>query len=124
LHFKASSDRLPYTADMRPRIAILLLGTGLSAQDVVPHGTTPKTAASDYSVHVRLPDAEIGADYLVRSVLVGGKSFLTDDYLVVEVAVYPLQRRELLLSTSRFSLRINGRKQEILSQAPAMVSAS
>jgi hypothetical protein len=104
--------------------ALMIAAFVCQGQNVVPHGTTPKSKASGYPVHAQLEDAEIGAEYMVRTVLAENQSFLTDDYLVVEIAVFPLHRREFLVNTNHLSIRINGRDSEVLPQVPAMVAAS
>jgi hypothetical protein len=96
----------------------LLLGVEASAQ-----GTTVKPKASEYPVHQKMADAEIGAEYMVRS-FGGDQLLLADDFLVVEVAVYPSDREGVQIDARKFTLRLNGKKQVLFAQAPGMVAAS
>lgn len=101
--------------------ASMMLCTAALAQ----HGVAPRPKASDYPVHAAAGGAGIGAEYLVRSV--GGERdmFVVDDYLVVQVAVYPAPGQRLDVSAGHFRLRINGKNKDLrLPQTPGMVAAS
>jgi hypothetical protein len=60
---------------------------------------------------------------MVRSVSTPKASFLTDDYLVVEVALYP-GSGGMAVNAQEWTLRVNGRKEELLTQTPGIVAAS
>jgi hypothetical protein len=102
---------------MRPAVVLLLASLSAVA------GTEPKAKPEEYPVHGRAGDVGIGAEYMVQSVATPKTSFTTDDYLVVEIAVFP-PRTGALVKASAFTLRINGAKQELLTQTPGMVAAS
>lgn len=87
-------------------------------------GTAPRTKAADYPVSATLEKLVIGAEYLVHSFSGHNQTFVTSDYLVVEVALYPAAGERPLISGGQFTLRINGKKSTVLPQAPAMVAAS
>jgi hypothetical protein len=84
----------------------------------------PREKASDYPEHVKLADREIGVEYLVHSVPVERGVLVASDYLVVEVAVFPLTLSGVTVSSSQFTLRINGRKTPVFPQSTGMVAAS
>ena len=86
-------------------------------------GTDPKSKPEEYPLHGRTGDVAIGADYMVQSISTPKGSFIAKDYLVVEVAVFP-PRSGAMIRASDFSLRVNGAKQELLTQTPGMVAAS
>jgi hypothetical protein len=86
-------------------------------------GTKPKANATDYPLHAKTADMDIGVEYMVRS-FGSDQILLADDYLVAEIAVYPLQSSGVPLDMRKFTLRINGKKQVLFAQAPAMVAAS
>ncbi|HWR50870.1 MAG TPA: hypothetical protein VN428_07165, partial [Bryobacteraceae bacterium] len=89
------------------------------------HGVDAKPKPSDYPVHADAGGIAIAAEYLVRSV--GGEHdmFVVEDYLVLQVAVYPQKGRPLDVSNGHFRLRINGKDKELrLPQTPGMVAAS
>ncbi len=87
-------------------------------------GVEPRAKPEQYPVHAKLDQVAIGAEYTVRSFGTRGKTFVTRDYLVVEVAVYPAGGRPLLVSHGQFTLRVNGRKSVLFPQAPSFVAAS
>jgi hypothetical protein len=83
-----------------------------------------KPKASEYPVHVRTPDVTLAADYTVRTVIAPARTVFLRDYLAVEVAIYPELGRQILASSSRFRLRINGSKGVLYPQSSGMVAAS
>jgi len=86
-------------------------------------GTETKKAAAEYPAHGRVGDLEIGAEYMVHSVSFAHSTFITEDYLVVEVAIFPPDRRDFVVKTSDFTLRLNG-KQVMMTQTPGIVASS
>ena len=104
---------------MKSRIAIawpalLLL---LYAQDV------PRSKASDYPAHITLPSLEVGAEYLVHSIPGERGGYFAKEYLVVEVAVFPVGKDAVRISSAHFTLRINS-KSVLVTQSPGMVAAA
>jgi hypothetical protein len=89
-----------------------------------PTGVPTRAGVSEYPVHARAGGLEIGAEYLVRSLFGHGQMFNAGDYLVVEVALFPLRGETAAVSAGAFGLRINGKKRPILAQNPAFVAAS
>ncbi|HLK67570.1 MAG TPA: hypothetical protein VKU19_29235 [Bryobacteraceae bacterium] len=86
-------------------------------------GTEPKPKAEDYDVHGQYRDIEIGAEFMIHSVSGQGQTYLTKDFLVVEVALYPPKEKGLTINNGEFALRINGKKQLLGAAAPSMVVA-
>ncbi len=89
-----------------------------------PYGTTPKPRAADYPSHAQASGVWLGTEYLVRSIPVRNRTLVTQDYLVVEVALYPLPGQPLVVSDGQFTLRVNGKKQVLHAQAPGFVAAA
>lgn len=85
-------------------------------------GTDPKPQASDYPAHGRAARAQIGAEYLSRTISEGNESYYTGIYLVVEVGVYPDKGVMLPVSSGDFQLRINGKKVPLVAQTPGLVA--
>jgi hypothetical protein len=109
---------------MRPFIWIAALaGFVLHAQ-----GTTPREKPADYQAHSKLPGFELAADYLSHSMPVKGGVIDVNDYLVIEVAIFPSARETPSLTSGEFTLRITnhtrGRKSVLSAQTPGMVAAS
>lgn len=101
-----------------------LLASLVCVVSALGQGTTPKQAAKDYAFQEQLPDGELGVDYLVNSAGSGREGIVTGDYLVLEIAVYPQNGRVVKVSSGKFRLRLNGKKDALFSQAPGAVLAS
>ncbi len=101
---------------MRSVIALvaLALTPSLKALDA-------RDSPADYPVQGAVVDMKIGVEYMVRSFLADNQSFTIDDYLIVEMGVFP--QREAKLDLRRFTLRINGNS-ILHTQTPGMVAAS
>jgi hypothetical protein len=93
---------------------VLFLCTGGYALDV-------RKSSADYPAQGRGKDIEVGADYTVGTFLADGHSFSIDDYLLVEVGVFPTGESNVHLQ--RFTLRVNGNNL-LTPQTPGMVAAS
>jgi hypothetical protein len=87
-------------------------------------GTEPKQKAEDYEVHAQGQNAALGAEFMVHSFSRGEQTFIAQDYLVVEVAVFPPKGETFVIENANFSLRINGKKQLVQPHPPTMVAAS
>jgi hypothetical protein len=99
------------------RYVLLLCSCGL----VFGQGTDPKPKADDYDVHVQAKNLAVGAEFMVHSYSRGEQMFIAPDYLVVEVAFYPPKGETFELHNADFALQINGKKQILKPEAPAMV---
>jgi hypothetical protein len=106
------------------RAAILLWCALPLLAQTAPRGTEPKLKAADYPAHALAGDVAIGAEYMVHTFGRAGQTFVADKYLTVEVALYPPRGESLMVSTGNFSLRLNGKKQALVPQAPGFVAAS
>lgn len=98
------------------RALLVSLGLLLSAAD--------RERPTDYPVHAQCGGASLGAEFLSRSLLSPEGNVLLRDYVAVEVGFLTPKRGQVLLSSGHFTLRINGKKQVLMSQAPAMVAAA
>jgi hypothetical protein len=85
-------------------VAILLLVSAFCNA-----GTEPKASASEYPVHSQTPECAIGSEFWIHSFSGQGQTYVTEDYLVIEVAIFPSSGKEILLSSSQFTIRINGK---------------
>jgi hypothetical protein len=86
-------------------------------------GTKPKANAEAYEVHSLAGKTGVGAEYMVHSFSAGEQMFLAENYLVVEVALYPPKGMEVQARSGDFKLRING-KRPLSTATPQMVVAS
>lgn len=86
--------------------------------------TEHKDKATDYPVHAMAGKVAIGADYLIHSIPAGNQTFVAEDYLVVEVAVFPAPAQPVTIAGNTFALRLNGKKFPLPSEPPGFVAAS
>jgi hypothetical protein len=86
--------------------------------------TAPRDKVADYPAHAMDGRTGVAAEYLVHSIPAGTQTFIASDYLVVEVAVYPVPGEPIELGTSTFKLRLNGKKEVISAEGPGFVAAS
>jgi hypothetical protein len=101
------------------RYLLLLCSAGLLSGQ----GSDPKRSAEDYEVHAQAKDAAIGAEFTVHSFSRGEAMFVVQDFLVLEVAIFPPKGATLEIHNTDFVLRINGRKQLLEAAAPTLVVA-
>jgi hypothetical protein len=87
-------------------------------------GTEPKPHAEDYEVHGQAGDIGIGAEFMVHSFSRGEQMYLTPEFLVVEVALFPPKGTTLSVENGNFLLRINGKKEILQPSAPSLVASS
>ncbi len=87
-----------------------------------PAGPRPK--AAEYPAHTQTETLAIGAEFMLRSFGAGGQTYAAEDYLVVDVALYPAKGTKLAVAHGQFSLRINGGRQALLAAPPPFVAAS
>lgn len=87
-------------------------------------GTPPKATPEEYPVHAAVGDVAVGAEFMVHSFSRGEQMFIAQDYLVVEVALFPPKGETVLVEPGKFGLRVNGKKSVLSPEAPAMVAAS
>jgi len=95
----------------------LLAGAVALAQE------NPTRKAAEYPVHATTAAFDIGAEYMVHSIPTEDGNLFANDYLVVEVAVYPTHGL-VNMSAERFTLRLNGKKSVLYTQSPGMVAGS
>ncbi|HYO79780.1 MAG TPA: hypothetical protein VES20_00135 [Bryobacteraceae bacterium] len=101
----------------------VLLAFTAAAVLALGQGTETKKRVEDYPIHASAGEVQLGAEYNVRSVSSGQVSFMTDDYLTVEVALFP-PREGMKINAGSWALRVNGKKDLILAQTPSMVASS
>lgn len=99
---------------MRFGFLLVLVSAPVFAVDV-------RSKPVDYPVQGEASDMRLGAEYMVRTFIDREHNFTIDDYLIVEVGVFP--KGEVNLDHRRIVLRINGGP-EIQAEAPSAVAAS
>jgi hypothetical protein len=73
-------------------------------------GMPPRSSPGDYPAHVEVGNLTLAAEFTGHSVPRPDGPLSTDDYVVVEAAVFGPPEARLVLSPEDFSLRINDKK--------------
>lgn len=87
-------------------------------------GIPPRLAPTDYQAHVQSGAVTIAAEFVGHSVPMPQETLLTEDYVVVETALFGPSDTRLKLSLDDFSLRINRKKTALSNQPFGMVFQS
>ena len=103
------------------RVSGVLLLSGLA---LVSGDAPPRSKASDYPAHVKLEDREIGAEYLVHSVPAPNGMYIAKDFLVLDVGVFPNAKMEMPISSSQFSLCVNGNRSCLAARSAGELAAA
>jgi hypothetical protein len=104
---------------MRTSVLFLAFTASLCAQ-----GLPPRTAATEYQTQAKAGTVTLAADFVRHSVPTAQGTLSTEDYVVVELAMYGPPEARTQISLDDFSLRINGKKQTLKSQPYGMVLSS
>jgi hypothetical protein len=103
---------------MRALLLVIFAGAAFG------QGTEPKAKADAYEVHGQAKSAAVGAEFMVHSFSRGEQMYLAEDFLVVEVALFPPKGTTMAVQNGNFALRMNGKKQLLLPMPAAMVAES
>jgi hypothetical protein len=87
-------------------------------------GTDPKPKVEEYDVHAGSRAAAVGAEFMVHSFSGDNQMFLVEDFLVVEVAMYPPKNAALKVTAADFRLRLNGKNPLLTVASPAFVASA
>jgi hypothetical protein len=87
-------------------------------------GVPPRATPGDYQAHAQAGTVTIAAEFAGHSIPDPQSVLSTEDYVVVEVGLFGPPGANLRLSYTDFSLRINGKKAPLASQAYALVFKS
>ena len=85
---------------------------------------TVKAKPEDYQAHMEISKVAIGAEYHAHTLPLAGTAapLFAGEYLVIEIAVFP--KAPVEVNAGQFTLRLNGKKQLILTQPAGMVVQS
>lgn len=82
-----------------------------------------RSRLSDYPIHAQLPHSELGVYFLAHDLPTEKTTYSANDYLVVEVAMFPPDGERLHVSNRDFTLRVNEKK-VVDAASPQSVAAS
>lgn len=87
-------------------------------------GLPPRATPSDYQFQAQAGTVTIAAEFTGHSVPTAQGTLSTEDYVVIETALFGPPEARIKLSVNDFSLRINGKKVPLPSQPYALVFKS
>jgi hypothetical protein len=96
---------------------------GKEAQTADTQGLPPRSSPNDYQAHAQVGSLTIAAEFAEHAVPVTEGALSSDDFVVVETAVFGPPESRLKIAIGDFSLKINGKK-PLASQPYGMVFAS
>src|SRR5688572_12899910 len=73
-------------------------------------GMPPRATPADYQAHAQAGMVTVAAEFTGHSVPTAQGALTTEDYVVVETAMFGLADARIKLSSEDFSLRVNGKK--------------
>ena len=89
--------------------ALCLAARGQNAPPKI-EGIPPRAAPSDYQFHAQAGTLTVAVEFAGHSVPTPEGTLTTEDYVVIETAVYGPPGARTKLSVADFSLRVNGKK--------------
>jgi len=87
-------------------------------------GIPPRAAPADYQAHAEAGSVTVAAEFSGHSLPTPQGSLTTEDYVVIETALFGPPDARLKLSSDNFSLRINGKKMPLPAQPFGLVLGS
>lgn len=107
-------------------------GVRTEAQDAAPPeapvragGLPARTSAADYQFHAKAGTATIAAEFLGHGVpTLDGGPYTTEDYVMVEAAIFGAPGARMNVTYQDFSLRLNGKKMPLPAQSYVLVFKS
>jgi hypothetical protein len=85
-------------------------------------GLPPRLSPADYQFHVQAGSVTLAAEFMGHDIPTEeGGPYFTGSYVVVEAALFGAPDAKIQLTYRDFSLRINGKKQPVPSQAYVLV---
>lgn len=79
-------------------------------------GMPPRATPADYQAHTQAGTLTVAAEFMRHSVPTPEATYSTEDYIVVEAALFGSPQAKMKLSIGDFSLRVNGKKAPLPSQ--------
>jgi hypothetical protein len=112
---------------MRYLAILLMVAAGLAQTDrpkIFTEGTPPKASASEYPITGHWANLDLGADYMVHSFGTGEQLYMAENFLVVEIALFPEKGQSVTVEYGPFQLQINGKKTLLQPLAPAFAASN
>jgi hypothetical protein len=104
--------------------AFCLCASGQTPPTEKTLGLPPRLAATDYQAHAQAGAITIAAEFTGHAVPLPEETLSTEDYVVVETAIFGPANTRIQLSLEDFSLRVNGKKNALPNQPFGVVFQS
>jgi hypothetical protein len=104
--------------------ALCLCAQGQSTPGKEAKGLPPRATPADYQAQAQAGTVTIAAEFMGHGVATPQGVFSTEDFVVVETALFGSADARIKLSVDDFSLRINGKKTALPSQPFVLVAKS
>ena len=107
-------------------ICLCVQGQNTQTKDaqIEAKGMPPRAAPADYQAHAQAGAATVAAEFTGHSVPTLQGPLSTEDYVAIELGLFGSPDARIKLSSSDFSLRINGKKTLLPSQPYGLVIGS
>jgi len=110
------------TADVRASERPASVPKGATIRENI--GIPPRSGPADYPAHAEAGKVTIAAEFAAHGIPTGDGVLYSDNYVVVELAIFGPQGTRLPVSFSDFSLRVNGRKNPVQAEPFERAGAS
>jgi hypothetical protein len=97
---------------------------GKDPRAIETQGIPARATPGDYQAHTKAGTVTVAAEYIGHYIPTDEGTLTTEDFVVVETALYGAPGSKLTLSPDNFSLRINGKKNTLASQPYVTVFSS
>ena len=87
-------------------------------------GIPPRAAPTDYQFHGQAGPLTVAAEFTGHSVMTPDATLTTEDYVVIELALYGPAGTHVRISADDFTLRVNGNKKPLPAQPYGAVVSS
>jgi hypothetical protein len=87
-------------------------------------GLPPRATPADYQVHAQAGAVTVAAEFAGHSVPTAQGPLTTEDFVVVEMALFGATDARMKISANDFSLRMNGKKAALSSSPYGMILSS
>jgi len=121
MRFSTTLQAILFTAAVLTLSAQQPAAPGDDAQAKATQGMPPRATPGDYQSQAKAGAVTIGAEFMGHSVPTVDQTFTTEDYVVVEAALFGAPGARITLAPTDFSLRVNGKKNALPSQPYALI---
>jgi hypothetical protein len=105
-------------------VSVIALCLCAQGQNTETKGLPPRNAPADYQAQAKAGSVTLAAEFAGHGVPTAQGTFNTEDYVVVEMGLFGPPEARATISSTDFSLRINGKKMPTPSEPYALILKS